>query len=88
MKDGKKWGYVNSKNILIIPAIFDEVYAFENKYAVVKMNGLYGVINSSGKMFIEPNYDQFVVEKDKKIFKKAGASFLLNKANQLVPLGE
>lgn len=70
----KKWGYINTANIVIIDFIFNDAYPFFEELAVVKLGKAYGVIDGDGKMTIQPIYRMikqspnriFSAEKDKK----------------------
>ena len=55
-KDGK-YGYVNTKEETIVDFIYDDGTEL-NKYgyAAIKKDGLWGAIDSEGKIIIEPNY--------------------------------
>lgn len=55
-KDGK-YGYVNSKGIVVVDYIYDDATE-QNKYgyASVKKNGKWGAIDQTGKVIVEPTY--------------------------------
>lgn len=52
----KSFGYGISENNIVIPMKFDLAKAFHKGYAVVGMNGLYGAIDSLGKIVIPLKY--------------------------------
>lgn len=52
----KKYGYINQKNEVVIPAKFDAAQNFSNGLAAVKINDLWGYINTKGEMVIAPKY--------------------------------
>lgn len=56
-KKDEKYGYVNSSGELIVDYIYDEALQ-QNKYgyAAVKLNGLWGAIDKTGNIVIEPMY--------------------------------
>lgn len=61
MKDQKiKWGYINTKNKIIIPFEYEEAAPFDvqNSLAPVKKNGKWGIINTQGKIVIPLRFDQ------------------------------
>jgi hypothetical protein len=64
--DGKsKWGFLNEKGNAITEIKYDFVYEFQfgNDYAMVTLNNKYGVIDSAGKVIIEPNkYDNIKMD--------------------------
>lgn len=49
--DGNKWGYVSDKGKVKLDFIYEEATAFCNGYAVVKLNGIYTVINEEGQWY-------------------------------------
>lgn len=49
--DGKKWGYTDIKAKLVLEAKYEEAFAFSGKYAVVKVNGVYTLIDSIGDWY-------------------------------------
>lgn len=51
-----KYGFANEQGKLIIPAIFDEAYNFQNDLALIKQNGKYGYINPQGNTVIAPAF--------------------------------
>ena len=53
-----KYGYINTKKRLVIPAIYEEGKKFSMGLAVVKNKGKYGVINTSGKIVHNCVYEQ------------------------------
>lgn len=56
-KSGSKWGFVDLKNNLIVPYIYDEVTELnEYGFAGIKKNGKWGVINDKGEVILEPTY--------------------------------
>jgi KWG repeat domain protein len=52
----RKWGFVNEKGTLVIPAEFDEVYSFDEGVSRVVSNGLYGLIDKKGKFIVPCQY--------------------------------
>lgn len=53
----RKCGYVNQSGEIVIPFIYDSVYAFRDGLARVCKNKKYGVINTDGEIIIECKYD-------------------------------
>lgn len=43
-----KWGYINDKNIFIIPPRYEDAKEFKDGKAAVKINGRWGFINKKG----------------------------------------
>ncbi len=54
---GKLMGYVNHQGEPVIGMTFEEAGRFERGYAIVKKNGLYGIINKIGVTVEEAKYD-------------------------------
>ena len=56
----RKGGYIDWNYNEIIPFQFDEVKTFakDGSYAVVKENGLYGMIDGKGAWLIMPKFSQ------------------------------
>ena len=54
----KNWGFISLENKNISRFIFDETYNFSEGLAKVKLDDLYGFIDSSGNITIENKYQQ------------------------------
>jgi hypothetical protein len=65
-KDGK-YGYINKKGNVVIPAIYLYAYPFVNEMAYVELNGKSGFINKKGKEIIPITYNQLWLESEKLI---------------------
>jgi WG containing repeat len=52
-----KWGFVNSVTSELIPAIYDNVYKFDNGFARVVIDNKVGIIRQDGSYLIEPTLD-------------------------------
>lgn len=55
-RSGDKWGFVNRYGEVYIEAEYEDAKPFFNGYAPVKVNGLWGYIDSENKMVIEPQF--------------------------------
>ena len=51
------YGFVTNKETLLVDAIYEDGKLFQNGYAIVKLNGKWGCIDSKGDYTIEPQYD-------------------------------
>ncbi len=56
--DGAKWGYMDSKARVAIPAQFDGARYFSEGHAAIRMGNYFGYIDTTGKVKIEPRYDR------------------------------
>lgn len=56
IKYGDKCGYIDRKENIIIPFIFEDGYNFHNGIAPVKKSGLWGYINLEGNTLLSCNY--------------------------------
>jgi hypothetical protein len=54
VKIGQKWGYINNQGKLTIPADFDFVWSFSQNRALIKQDGLLGIIDEQGKWIMRP----------------------------------
>ena len=45
VKIGNKWGFINEKNVLVIPAQYQSVHAYSEGLAAVEINNKWGFIN-------------------------------------------
>ena len=54
----KGWGFVNMKDELVVPGIYDYVSSFNmDSVAVIEKDGLQGLINTKGEILIEMKYE-------------------------------
>ena len=57
-KQNGKYGFVNSKGVVIVDYIYDDATEQnEYGYSAVKKNGKWGAIDSEGKIAVEPTYE-------------------------------
>lgn len=70
-KDQKTMGFVDKTYKIVIPEDFewsDENFLFsffEPDYAVIKKNGKYGIIDRTGKIIVQPQYDSIPINYEK-----------------------
>lgn len=57
-----KWGYADMNGQLVIPAKYDWASRYEGNYAVVKLKGKKGLIDSAGKVVLPLTYDDIEPE--------------------------
>ncbi|NNM66891.1 MAG: WG repeat-containing protein, partial [Spirochaetales bacterium] len=65
-KDGKR-GLVDSNGQLLGKPVWDQVYAFVGKTAIVVSNNLYGLVDRQGKTVLDPKWDEIGYERDGRI---------------------
>jgi hypothetical protein len=53
-----RWGFVNMKGKLVIPAEFSAVRYFSEEMAAVRVNQKWGYVNSQGKVTILPHFEE------------------------------
>ena len=51
------WGFINESRLIVIPLVFEDVFAFNEGLAQVKYNGKWGFVDSLGHIIVEPKYD-------------------------------
>lgn len=56
MQRAGKWGFKDASGKEVIPAIYDEVFAFKEDMACVEKNGLFGYINRKNELVIPYKY--------------------------------
>lgn len=63
MKSGSKsvYGFMNDEGKIVINPQYDEVSAFNDDMACVKMNDSWGVINKKGEYIINPQFDNIKI---------------------------
>ena len=71
IKKENKIGIINSKNDIIIPAIYDEIKSSQNwRYFIIKQNNKLGLINVNGSITKEPIYDGIDLRKEYILLKR------------------
>ncbi len=71
-RDGK-WGFLNAKGEEVTEFMFDEAYEFtELGYALIKIDGKFGAIDTTGKMVAQPIYSRINYTNDRRIILSEG----------------
>lgn len=71
IKKENKYGIINSKNDIIIPAIYDEIKSSQNwRYFIIKQNNKLGLVNVNGSITKEPIYDGIELRKEYMLLKR------------------
>ena len=63
-KENGKYGFINKKGKVKIPAIYDKAFPFVNGLAYVEIIGVPGYIDNKGREIIPINYKQLWFESD------------------------
>ena len=58
VQKNNKYGYIDTSEQLVIPAIYDNAIPFDNGMAQVSINGKWGYIDTNGKMITSIKYDE------------------------------
>ncbi len=53
-----KYGYKDSKGVVIVEPKYDLAYTLDEGMAAVRLDGKYGYVDQSGKEIVSPKYDQ------------------------------
>ncbi|MDX2191638.1 MAG: WG repeat-containing protein [Bacteroidota bacterium] len=69
--DGGKWGYIKQDGQILQQPQFDDASDYINDRAIVKVKGLYGLLNVSGTYVLKAEYQNlaFITESDNKYLK-------------------
>lgn len=54
VREGEKWGYINSEGEIVVPAKFDDCHNFIDGRAFVKIEDEWGLINKEGAWVVRP----------------------------------
>lgn len=57
IRQGVLFGYADRSGQVVIPAIYDYVYSFNNNYAIVSLSEKWGVIDKNGNIVINCEYE-------------------------------
>lgn len=76
---GTKVGITNKKTGKeVLPAVYDNVFEYENERFFVQNNGKIGVIDTTGKIIIPFQYDDVAVKDDRAFLRKSGKWAMFN----------
>ena len=51
------WGFINEDRLIVIPLVFEDVFAFNEGLAQVKYDGCWGFVDTVGRVAVEPQYE-------------------------------
>lgn len=57
VKSNDKWGMINTAGDIVIPVKYDQILDFQNKEAIVLLDGKQGIINTDGNIIIPLKYE-------------------------------
>jgi hypothetical protein len=87
----KKAGFINLKNEIVIPLMYDEALSFTDGVSCVKLNHKYGAINAKNEIVIPITYPEYLIFKNgiakftAYIDNKTKFGFISNKGKILIP---
>lgn len=58
IRHGERYGYVDKRGQVVIPARFDEASTFSDGFAAVRVKSKWGYIDVAGNMVIQPQFDE------------------------------
>jgi len=58
VSDGRKFGFVNSSGVVVIPFRYEDVHPFSDGLACVKIAGRWGFIDKTGRVVIQPSLEE------------------------------
>lgn len=72
---GKKWGFIDLTNKIVLKPVYDQASSMEKGLAVVEVNGFLGAVNAKGEWVFPAEFteikllenDYFLVEKEEKL---------------------
>lgn len=81
-----RWGYVNNKGKMVIPAIYDGAAAFYDNIAIVKIDNKMQLIDKKGKLILSKKYDQLIRDVSSKTitFSIEGKYGLMNHKGEII----
>ncbi|MFN8166833.1 MAG: WG repeat-containing protein [Bacteroidia bacterium] len=83
-KKNRKWGYIWSTGKTAIPFSFEDAMTFDSGFAIVRQKGQFGVIDTTGKIVVNPIYDSIELKNDYFVVGKSAQLGLLNTSGNLI----
>jgi hypothetical protein len=85
VKYNKKWGFIDTLGVEIVPCIYHEVTTFNDGFAKVRVNEKWGLVDTSGNVIIKPTFDWiYDFEGDRAKVLINGEEYYMNKSGQRV----
>jgi hypothetical protein len=72
VRKNKKWGFAGMNGNILIPCKYQWVSEMNYGFAIVKLNNLTGMINSSGEFIITPLYENIISSREGIIVQTSG----------------
>ena len=82
-EDGK-WGYINKEGNVAIDYKFDNVSPFYGSVAKVYVDGVWGLIDNTGKYLVKPQYTGIDMDKDKYLVEQEGKFGWIDKTGKII----
>jgi len=60
VRGANRWGFVNPLGRVVVGFLYEEVQAFRDGAAAVKLRGKWGLIDKTGLLVVQPQYDQIL----------------------------
>ncbi len=76
-----KWGYMDENKKWVVPAIYDKVAHFYNRFAMVSIGSRIGLINNRGEEVVKPAYDWIYYMNKNPDFISLGVDFMEDEEN-------
>lgn len=85
VKYNKKWGFIDTLGVEVVPCIYHEVTNFNDGFAKVRINEKWGLVDTSGNVIIKPTFDWiYDFEGDRAKVLINGEEYYMNKNGQRV----
>jgi hypothetical protein len=78
------WGFINQSEAIVIQPNYEFASSFKEGLAIVKQNGLYGLINPQGVLILDLDYDEINAHPNFFLLKKDTLVGLADKKGRLI----
>ncbi len=85
VKFNKKWGFIDTLGVEVVPIIYHEVTTFSDGLAKVRVNEKWGMVDTNGNVIVKPTFDWiYDFEGDKAKVLVDGKPYFMNRQGQRV----
>lgn len=84
VKSDDRFGFLNEKGELVVPARWEDARAFQNGHAFVMAGGLWGIIDRTGAVVVQPTWDQIEYPREWTPIRKGRDWGVVDASGQLV----